>query len=782
MSTFLTEINDFGTTQSFADAMRRHQNKWSIKVSTPPTPPAHEEESELYDASDDSSIFITSSEAYNAETIANTQSNTFSGSSIGFTSEDYISYTNSAIKKRSEHGQSSMKSVRWKDFEDDPSETASVVESMADSNASTTALTTTSSSANTATTSFSSSSSSAQIIYLGTPLITWSAGPAAFGRVRFEQVNYLVSQKQAGKVRSISSIVLNPAFNTAAMKADAVSPEVLMKLSYKMSNGIEAGIVRATLVNCGFKECGPTQGDWNLFWSNGKMEPHEYRSLNKIVKPVNSTMMKGSQIIDSLAELPTRLKLDDRFLVQKYIDNPLKVNGCRFDLRVYVAVTSFNPLRVYMFQEGLVKYIKATEYKSDPVGQKTSLTAILRHISNQHGSSFSSLLMAKIKDIIVKTFLSGENAISTAAGMFVPHPSVVLFIGMEARNADYKNHRGNCFELLGFDLIIDANVTPWLVEVSTSPSLACDTPLDMEIKGGLVADLLTLIGMIPFQKHNKKTVQQVKPCRPPRGETPATVSKAEWSTSAFWENDKLTAEQQKLARIAKEENLRSGRFERIFPAENSAYIYSVFIPKNSPNWTLHITIFGKVSTTKPKHITDDMNTELEDLYSSSYSSIISSKAKQSQKYSTDLMKRKGKPSDETNVSNAPWAMEKEISSDSEEEGNSDGESLATAAEPSGEASIKKTTLQVSGTSPTGRESQATQKRNAETIGAKLQAREAFQVFLENIMGRLKLYSIQSTDKIDEEYIQQQVQILERFLKQANDLHVGDDQYVYATIE
>jgi tubulin polyglutamylase TTLL5 len=68
-------------------------------------------------------------------------------------------------------------------------------------------------------------------------------------------------------------------------------------------------------------------------------------------------------------------------------------------------------------------------------------------------------LFKKIENIIIKTLISAEPILNNAFEMFVPH-------------------RNNCFELLGFDVLIDSHLNPWLLEVNLSPSLACDSKLD----------------------------------------------------------------------------------------------------------------------------------------------------------------------------------------------------------------------------------------------------------------------------------------------------------------
>jgi tubulin polyglutamylase TTLL6/13 len=52
-----------------------------------------------------------------------------------------------------------------------------------------------------------------------------------------------------------------------------------------------------------------------------------------------------------------------------------------------------------------------------------------------------------------------------------------------------------CFELLGFDVILDSNLKPFLLEVNHAPSFATDSPLDYEIKHSLFVDMFKMLGL-----------------------------------------------------------------------------------------------------------------------------------------------------------------------------------------------------------------------------------------------------------------------------------------------
>lgn len=200
---------------------------------------------------------------------------------------------------------------------------------------------------------------------------------------------------------------------------------------------------------------------------------------------------------------------DESCIISRYIPNPLLINGLKFDLRIYVVVTSIEPLRIYIYNEGLTrfatekyklsdcktnrfahltnysvnkkneKFVNNTGVEEDGKGFKWSLSSLFKHL--QAIQIDTELLWSRIYDVIIKSIIAGEAKMSQ---------------GLKRLGC----HRSNCFELFGYDVLIDSELRPWLIEVNLAPSLACESPLDFLIKSNLVADTFTLIGVQPFDR------------------------------------------------------------------------------------------------------------------------------------------------------------------------------------------------------------------------------------------------------------------------------------------
>ncbi|XP_076260050.1 tubulin tyrosine ligase-like 5 isoform X2 [Rhynchophorus ferrugineus] len=323
-----------------------------------------------------------------------------------------------------------------------------------------------------------------------------------------------------------------------------------------------------------------------------------------IVKPVASSRGRGIFIVES----PNQVPLEEPVVVAKYISNPFLVAGHKCDLRLYVVVTSMDPLLIYIYEEGLVRfatvkydsshkqlwnpcmhlcnysinkyhsdYVKSDDPSAENVGHKWTLSALLRHLKSE--GKDTALLMSQIEDVVIKAVLASANSIISACKMFVPHSN-------------------NCFELYGFDILIDSNLKPWLLEVNLSPSLNCDSPLDVRLKSAMLADLLTLVGIPAVDPilrptsscrrvHSADGLSNTFPKK--QSQQPHTSGSARRISSASLQP---TPEETRIIRHAQAQFERRGGFVRIFPAVDSWARYSQYLDS-----TTGIPVSGMVSST-----------------------------------------------------------------------------------------------------------------------------------------------------------------------------------------
>ncbi|CAG9857800.1 unnamed protein product [Phyllotreta striolata] len=314
-----------------------------------------------------------------------------------------------------------------------------------------------------------------------------------------------------------------------------------------------------------------------------------------IIKPPASARGVGIKVINKLSQIPKKNNL----IVQKYISNPYLINGSKFDLRLYVLVTSFHPLVVYLYPEGLARFASA-KYSSDAKdlkdrymhltnysinklssqytanedfnsceGHKWTITKLLEVLETQNVDTKS--LWRNLQQLVIKTLIACES------------PIVQLC-------EENMLSRYNCYELFGVDVLLDEKMKPWLLEVNISPSLHSASPLDAHVKGPIVQ---TIFNMAQFHL-------------PPRMKLHRDVEGPEVLDSRFYcmslnrrEQRKhshyeqletrneylesilknLTSDDVRLLAKHEDELSAKGKFERIFPTPQSYKYLQFMIPR-----------------------------------------------------------------------------------------------------------------------------------------------------------------------------------------------------------
>jgi tubulin polyglutamylase TTLL4 len=314
-----------------------------------------------------------------------------------------------------------------------------------------------------------------------------------------------------------------------------------------------------------------------------KREWEEGGVKNKwIIKPPASARGIGIRVVHKWSQLPKKRPV----VVQRYISNPYLIRGSKFDLRVYVYVTSYDPLRIYMFRDGLARFAtckytattkslsnrfvhltnysinkKNVTFEQNPdetvcQGHKWGLLALWEYMRNELGVD-TDKVWESIKDLAIKTIISSEAA-------------VVSYLKANVRN------KWSCHELFGFDVMLDSHLKPWIIEVNISPSLHSNSQLDINIKGRMMRDILNMCQFtVPTGDTFSELTQSASLTSHDRAKHALFVQKSTVANSSLYSYDvldNLTEDDVRVLMETEDELKCCGHFERVFPSPTS-YTY-----------------------------------------------------------------------------------------------------------------------------------------------------------------------------------------------------------------
>ncbi|XP_035215022.1 tubulin polyglutamylase TTLL4-like [Stegodyphus dumicola] len=345
------------------------------------------------------------------------------------------------------------------------------------------------------------------------------------------------------------------------------------------------------------------EDDFNFFPETFLL-PADMKSLKKtwenetdrcwIIKPPASARGTGVKVIHKWGQVPKNRPV----VVQKYVSDPYLINGTKFDLRIYVLISSIEPLRVYVFEDGLVRfasekyslsnksfsnrYIHLTNYsinrksssytanedENSCQGHKWSLKSFWSYMSSS-GIAISKIQEA-IMDMIIKTIISTEGPVCRLM-------------------KTYARSTYNCYELFGFDIMLDKDLRPWLLEVNISPSLHTRSLLDSSIKGQLVKDMLNIVGfqvplissptasddgMLSYSEIKQSSVRNryLSP-KEKKKHAVFTFQYADMKSDIL---EDLTPDDVRCLVESEDEFHRKGAFTRVFPSETSSKYFVYF--------------------------------------------------------------------------------------------------------------------------------------------------------------------------------------------------------------
>uniref|UniRef100_A0A3Q1I3P3 Uncharacterized protein n=1 Tax=Anabas testudineus TaxID=64144 RepID=A0A3Q1I3P3_ANATE len=305
-----------------------------------------------------------------------------------------------------------------------------------------------------------------------------------------------------------------------------------------------------------------------------------------IVKPANGAMGHGISLIRNCEKLPAQ----EHFIVQEYLDKPFLMEGYKFDLRIYILVTSCDPLRIFLYNDGLVRM--GTEKYHAP--SEANLSQLYMHLTNysvnKHNENFErdetvdkgskrsiswfteflrtndydvAKFWGDVSELVVKTLIVAE-----------PH---VLHAYRMCRPGQPPGSDSVCFEVLGFDIILDRKLKPWLLEINRAPSFGTDQKIDYDVKKGVLLNALKLLNIRASDKKRNLAQQKAEAQRRLYGH--GSMKKLS-AASTDWEKQRHTLERrreelkERLAQVRKQisreehEKQHLGNYRRIYPPDD----------------------------------------------------------------------------------------------------------------------------------------------------------------------------------------------------------------------
>lgn len=220
-----------------------------------------------------------------------------------------------------------------------------------------------------------------------------------------------------------------------------------------------------------------------------------------IVKPEYLHSGKGIELFDNLEDIVNHIQNvqeegEGEWIIQKYIKNPLLIEGRKFDIRVNVLVT--DNFEIFMNPFGFVRTIGHQYY---PYLTGNSIDDKLIHITN-HSVQKNSPLYEEFEEANVMSlpqlqsyfdFKYGYNTLNIERDLFPQWKEIIrdtITSGKKEMIKGIGNRR--CFEVFGFDFLIDDSFKTWMLEVNTNTGLEQDVEWANKVVRRMLEEMVQL--------------------------------------------------------------------------------------------------------------------------------------------------------------------------------------------------------------------------------------------------------------------------------------------------
>ncbi|MFT5114827.1 MAG: hypothetical protein ACI8P9_004169 [Parasphingorhabdus sp.] len=231
---------------------------------------------------------------------------------------------------------------------------------------------------------------------------------------------------------------------------------------------------------------------WSMPEERKALEDYSIRhpEMRFIIKPKIGAWGIDIRVIDQLEDIPP----GNSWLVQEYLDKPYLYRGYKFNLRLFALLASIEPFVLYVYRDGYVD-LAGEVWQPGASGSHNLMhntnsgiqKQCKRNDSLSQSISFANWLQSIETDGVDTEPLWQRIIEVIAKSLICVQPHLITSIG------ELPIQSSNCFELFGFDVMLDEQLNPWVIEHNRSPSMTME--FIPSIKRELVRDLLRVVNI-----------------------------------------------------------------------------------------------------------------------------------------------------------------------------------------------------------------------------------------------------------------------------------------------
>ena len=175
-------------------------------------------------------------------------------------------------------------------------------------------------------------------------------------------------------------------------------------------------------------------------------------------------------------------------------------------MRTYVLVTSYRPLKIYRYNRGFCRFCfeNYQNLTKDVENPEAVLYSHLTNVSFQKNSEkYNDVHGGKWQMETFRLYMELNYGLERTNDLFEQFDNIYI-ASLKSVQSVMCNDK-HCFELYGYDLMIDDDFKAWLIEINASPSLTTTTKEDKKMKKSLMNDLLNVVMPHDWLTHKQNT-------------------------------------------------------------------------------------------------------------------------------------------------------------------------------------------------------------------------------------------------------------------------------------